>query len=488
MNKTQKILTGSAIGVAGAALIGVGIFVPAISGIIKPVLNDMGIESMSDGLRDFALCKFRNLISSSSNKNTPNENIQKLVFRSINQALESVEIAYQKKNNDKKETNHQFEILRKTLKNHKDDLSKQFDDNFVLDKDENLAIKNFLLEKLKEKGCSEEFVDFFEQNFSKQLQHCFTKGLNNYQDARKEFDQLCITEIRQNIKDIAKEIGSVKEDLSNLKFDNSGLSKEDIAEFKKLVDLLNDRNRVTVIINDSIALTLKSIEEKANEILKTTAKIDLNVEQLLLLAKASERREKRLTILFSVVIAFVFCGGAIVAYFALNQSFNTTILVKDWKGDILKHTENIYLQFGYEKSLINADGEAIFTKIPSKFNNETVKITLIPPEYEPYYLLDSVVIISKKAVAEIRVSLKGLERLQGIVVDEKGLGIADANVFVADISSKTNENGFFNVDIPLKKQKRTQEVEITKNAYLPYRNIEMPMLGDNKCRIILVKE
>jgi hypothetical protein len=104
---------------------------------------------------------------------------------------------------------------------------------------------------------------------------------------------------------------------------------------------------------------------------------------------------------------------------------------------------------------------------------------------DPYYFADSVILVRKNETSEIRILLRGLNKLEGVVTDENGTGVSDAIVRVAGISAQTDADGRFSISIPIEKQKRHQEVEIHKEGYIPYRNVAIPMAGGSGCRIVL---
>jgi len=137
-----------------------------------------------------------------------------------------------------------------------------------------------------------------------------------------------------------------------------------------------------------------------------------------------------------------------------------------------------------EKAIVNQQGEAIFKGIPPEYNGQIVPIYITDTENEPYYLADSTIEIHKDKISEIQVLLKRLEVFKGVVIDENGLGIPNATIFVGDIKGITDERGAFQINIPLEKKQHTQEIEIHKDGYTSYRNIAMPMTGD-ACRIVL---
>jgi hypothetical protein len=146
-----------------------------------------------------------------------------------------------------------------------------------------------------------------------------------------------------------------------------------------------------------------------------------------------------------------------------------------------------------EKADINRQGEAIFKGMLPKFNGKMVAVHITDTENEPYYLTDSLVKIKKNETVKMQVLLYGLGIFEGRIVEitgENKVGVAEATVYVNDLTTTTDERGIFKIDIPKNKQKREQYVEICKDGYITYTNNTMPMIRkkeDTGCEIILTK-
>jgi len=172
-----------------------------------------------------------------------------------------------------------------------------------------------------------------------------------------------------------------------------------------------------------------------------------------------------------------------------NEPFTATIQVYGWESkqhNPLDGKGSVVLTLGSksEKAVINQQGEAIFKDILPEYDGKIVPIHIADTDDEPYYFADSVIQIHKDKKSKIQVRLCGLEKFEGMVIDENGNGIADARIFVAGVKHKTDERGYFQINIPIEKQQRTQEIEIFKDGYTSYRDIAMQMTGD-VCRIVL---
>jgi hypothetical protein len=362
---------------------------------------------------------------------------------------------------------------------------------FLYEKEHEDVIVNFIEKQFAEFEIADPFKSFLAQNLPAQIQLCFGEGLKDpaNQNAWIAFQRMLMEEIRNDIKQIADTQQSIKDDLSDLKFEKSGFSKEQVKEIHQLVSILNNKNLIEVKIKDSVNQTLESIESKANEIIKITTETNITVAQLKTMLEKIDRQNRTTHAIIYTLAVLLLLAGAFVIYKIINQPFTTTIQLCGWEGEHqnpLDGKGTLILTLGdkTEKAEINRQGEAIFKGILPEYNGKTVSIYLIDTENEPYYLTDSVIQIFKNKKSEIGVRLAGLEKFEGVIVDENGIGIADATIFIAGMKEKTDENGYFLIEIPTEKQKLTQEIEIVKEHYLPYRNIAMPMTND-ACRIVL---
>jgi len=467
-------------------------------GLINPTLTNIGAGLAANFLGGFTPSKIRKWFIT-EHPDKLNHSIKKLFVESINEALTNVNVLFAETNNTDQEKTTAQQLIKK--------LQKHLPNMLLNEKQINLEepeIKHFLYEKNKEEvicnfietqfagfGVTEPFKSFLAQNLPPQIQLCFGEGLKNpaNQDAWIAFQRMLMEEIRNDIKQIADTQQSIKEDLSDLKFTKSGFSEEQMDEIRKLVKILNDKKLVELKIKDGINQSLESIETKANQIIQITTETNMTVSQLKnVVEKMRSQNRWNQIIIFSLAGALLI-AGLCIAYMLINQPFTATIQVYGWESkqhNPLEGNGTLVLTIGEKTEIaeINRQGEAIFKGILPKYNGKVVPIYITDTENELYYLTDSVIQIYKNKKSEIQVLLRGLERFEGVVIDENGKCIADATVIVAGIKDKTDERGYFNIAIPLEKQQRTQEIEILKEGHISYRNIAMPMTGD-LCRIIL---
>jgi hypothetical protein len=204
------------------------------------------------------------------------------------------------------------------------------------------------------------------------------------------------------------------------------------------------------------------------------------------------RQLKRVSAVIYLTLAILAAAVGVLGFIALNQPFTATVQVYGWKG--LNHTPlqnvgTIELTLGdkVERAEINRRGEAIFKQVPSEYRRRQVRIHLADTQGEPYYLLDSVVVLDKKEKTFVETRLEGLDMLQGTIIDSTTEeGLPDATVSVAGMETRTDSLGRFKLNISDEKQEKEQEINVHKEGYGSYRNT-IPMMGKHECHIFLHK-
>ena len=186
-------------------------------------------------------------------------------------------------------------------------------------------------------------------------------------------------------------------------------------------------------------------------------------------------------------------GIVLTIYFGTKDSkepFTATIQITNW--DIYHETflPTIKLEIDGKiiEEQINEKGIVKFTDIESKNNDKEVPIEVINTQNMPFYFESKTIKIYKDSVNKIEVLLRGLDKFQGTVIDNiSGEGLPDVSVTLAGISTTTDEKGNFNIEIPIEKQRKEQEVEISKDRYKSIRQT-VPMSGEHKHRTILERK
>ena len=490
---------------ASLAAVSGGLVSPAASAILKmfgSAGSGIGASLAANFLSGFSPAKIKKSFID-VHPNDLNHSIKKLFVKSINEALHHISILFsetQADDNEKKEAQQLIKTLQKhlpdmLLDNHQIQLEEAEIEHFLYEKDSEEVVCRFIEEQCNIFGITEPFKSFLAQNLPAQIQLCFGEGLKDpaNQNAWIAFQRMLLEEIRNDIKHIADTQQSIKEDLSDLKFEKSGFSEEQITEIRQLVQILNDKKLVEVKIRSGIDESLKSIESKANEIIRITTKTQLTVDELKSIIEKIKWQNRIIHIIIYAFAACVLVAGVFIVYTLFHQPFTATVKVYGWENEQhnpLAGKGAIVLILGdkTESAEINRQGEAIFKGIQPQYNEKLVTAYLTDTEGEPYYLSDTVIKIQKNSATNIQVLLHGLEKLQGTVYDNiSGEGVPDVAVTLAGITVATDENGDFIIEIPIEKQRQEQEIEIRKEGYHSKRQT-IPMAGENKYRTVLERK
>ena len=479
MNKKDVLSLTGLLATTSLAVVSGGLLGPAVSGLLGGVGN-IGSGLAANFIMGLTPDKIKRLFVD-VHPNDLNHSIKKLFVASINDALNNIAILFsetQVSDNEKKQVKQLIKTLQKQLpgmflNSHEIRLEEPEIKHFLYEKDKEEMICRYIANHFANFGITEPFKTFLAQNLPAQIQLCFGEGLKDpaNQHAWIAFQRMLMEEIRNDIKQIADTQQSIKDDLSDLKFSKSGFTKKQIAEVHELVKILNDKKLVEVKIKSGIDQSLKSIENKANEIIQVTTQTQLSVNELKKIIEKIKRQNRTNQLIIYALSACVLIAGVFVAYKLINQPFTATIKVYGWENEQhnpLNGKGSIVLTLGdkTEKAEINRQGEAVFKGVPPKFNKKSVSAYIADTEGEPYYLPDSIVKIQKNNTTKVQILLRGLEKFEGTVFDNlTGEGLPDVLVTIAGIGAMTNEKGIFRIEIPIEKQQHEQKILIHKNGY-----------------------
>jgi len=451
------------------------------AGLVNPTLTNIGASLASNFISGLSPQKIKRWFVG-IHPNDLNHSIKKLFIESVKEALNNIFILFSETQASKNEVKQARELIRLLTKK----LPKMLLEDTLIHLDEE-KIKHFLYENSKEEvicsfienqfdefGVAEPFKSFLAQNLPTQLQLCFGEGLKDpaNQNAWIAFQRMLLEEIRNDLKQIADTQQSIKEELSDLKFTKSGFSKKQMEEIHQFMNILNDKKLLEVKIRTGLTQSLQSIENKATEIIQTTTKTQITVEELkILVEKIKKQNSKNQIITLLLAMGLPILGSFVVFTLLFNQPFTTTIKVYGWEGEQhnpLNGKGTLLLTLGdkTERAEMNRRGEAIFKGILPEYNGKYVAIHITDTDGEPYFFPDTLILIKKNNLTKVQVLLHGLEKLQGMIMDNiTGEGVPDVLITIAEINTTTNIQGFFRLEIPVEKQKQEQKIVISKEGY-----------------------
>lgn len=149
---------------------------------------------------------------------------------------------------------------------------------------------------------------------------------------------------------------------------------------------------------------------------------------------------------------------------------------------ILKNKGKVQLRYddAVRSKEIDENGQAIFNGIPISFFSEgaRVEVNIIDTENEPFQPTnpDTTYKLESGKPIYLEVELKGLDQITGYVKDANTLEyIEGARVFLLELESFTDENGWFKIEIPFEKRRQFQTIRAYKKGYKEYLNTDVPI-------------
>ena len=491
-NRKDLLSIVGLLGTTALAVVSGGLVNPAALNILSSVGGNIGASLAANFISGLTPAKIKGLFKD-VHPNDLNHSIKRLFIQSVQEALSNIAVLFseaQVSDNEKKQVKQFIKTLQKQLpdmflKSNHIKFEESEIKHFLYEKDKEEMVCHFIAKHFENFGITDPFKTFLTQNLPAQIQLCFGEGLKDpaNEHAWIAFQRMLIEEIRNDIKQIADTQQSIKDDLSDLKFSKSGFSKEQISEVHELVKILNDKKLVEVKIKNEVEQSLKSIENRANEIIQITTKTQLTVNELKTVVEKIRRQNRINQIIIYTLSVCVLVAGVFVVYKLVNQPFAATVKIYGWEGEQHNPLDGrgiLVLTFGNEikKAEISRQGEAIFKGILPKFNNTSVSAYITDTEGEPYYLTDSTIKIQKNSTTKVQILLHGLEKFQGTIYDNiLGEGLPNVSVTIAGINAITDENGYFSIEIPIEKQRTEQKVIISKEGYSSLREI-VSMTGE----------
>jgi len=154
--------------------------------------------------------------------------------------------------------------------------------------------------------------------------------------------------------------------------------------------------------------------------------------------------------------------GSMTAFY-YYQPVDMTVMMKEVRfipGYPFREGQLI-LTYGNKSETLQVEKEAIFKQIPSRFKNESLKLTFTSPGYET---IDTLI----KAGHFIELHIKrdnSLAIIFGTFRDDNMDPISDVLITVKDLQTKTDKNGRFRIEIPPNKQEPEQNLTASKKGY-----------------------
>lgn len=169
--------------------------------------------------------------------------------------------------------------------------------------------------------------------------------------------------------------------------------------------------------------------------------------------------------------------------------FDITVFVHGKEGrhsHILENKGKVVMLLNTDKrdEKIGDKGEVNFKELPESFKNKKVTFYITETENEPYQVVnpDSLYILTPNKAIHLQVVLANLDHIKGTVRDwdNASIRLKNVKVCIENICSTTNENGRYNLQIPIEMQTKFQNVSFRKDGYEEFikHNVPMQLKGD----------
>jgi hypothetical protein len=173
-----------------------------------------------------------------------------------------------------------------------------------------------------------------------------------------------------------------------------------------------------------------------------------------------------------------------------TSTFALTVYVhgnKSKQDIVLKNQGEVMIDLEAErlKKKIGEDGNAYFPSIPAEFHNQHVPITIIAEGFELAKPETKYLLTGKSIYLEITRD-DSLAKVFGTVQDEKGKLLGNVLIRIGELQTKTREDGYFKLEIPLDQQQDQQTLVASKDGYHVWENFIYPST-DQEIRIILTQ-
>lgn len=256
-------------------------------------------------------------------------------------------------------------------------------------------------------------------------------------------------------------------------------------------DYMNLQDSVWKILNTIFDKKMEEIEKK-EPIEPTSVKVEETKKEAPIWKKLS-----RIALIVGLITGVVrVLDMAKDRIFGSNVAIDTTtvtILVKGQNEIPLPPKGKVYLTYGnaHIGKEINNSNEAIFTEVPSGYfeGGNKVSITFEDPNNEPYRAVfeDSLYQLVHNEHIELLVSLKGLDKLYGIVKDAKsGDYVEGARVSVLNLETFSDKNGWWELEIKESdKQRKFHTIRSSKEGYKNWEISNIPAQTDKEISILL---
>ncbi len=178
--------------------------------------------------------------------------------------------------------------------------------------------------------------------------------------------------------------------------------------------------------------------------------------------------------LLAIGLAYLYIRNVI-----LQQPINLTVKLK-----MPLEKAKISLTYGDKTETQEVDKEATFKGIPANFKGKKLALKF---ESAGFVSLDTSIALQENTLNLAIRRNNALSKIFGLVKDENGKALAGVKITIQEnISTTSQEDGSFTLQIPFDKQRKEQTIRAFKEGYKTYTRLE-PIIENEETLILMEK-
>jgi len=167
-------------------------------------------------------------------------------------------------------------------------------------------------------------------------------------------------------------------------------------------------------------------------------------------------------LVYYFIIPLMVLGGAVTSFLYFTPA-NMTVKIREMNPvpGLPFKTGSVSITYGDKTETFPITDEITFRQIPSKFKHKPVKLIFISPGF---VTIDTIVDLKEHTDLHIKRD-NSLGLVFGWVRDENGKPLNDVNISLKSLTSQTDVNGNFRIEIPSEQQSDTIRLTAYKEGY-----------------------
>ena len=212
---------------------------------------------------------------------------------------------------------------------------------------------------------------------------------------------------------------------------------------------------------------------------------DVHIGDMTVMTESTTSRRLRLFLYAFVPILALALAFLYIKNQELKEPLNLTVVVTDAtpNPNLPLSKATVTLTYGDKTETQTVEKEANFKGIPANFKNQNATLQV---EADGFVRLIRPFVLSDNHISVPLSRDNSLAMVFGNIKDAKGYPVADAQVTVQDMTVSSGSGGFYRVQIPADKQRKTQRVKAFKQGFKVW-DYETPVVAAEPVNIILLK-